>query len=118
MLMRSFAPKNPRVHVGVIDRRSARGGHTGLDEVSACGLLSHTSLLSLSLSLSLSLKLMLNACCRYQFECCASTRGDDWILQFLTDQINGLTNSGSDIFLSSIFSSDSADRKMENRING
>src|SRR5262249_58148401 len=37
--------QNPRVDVCVIDRRSARRGYTGLDEVSACGLLSHTSLL-------------------------------------------------------------------------
>src|SRR5262249_25206365 len=37
--------QNPRVDIGVVDRRGARRGYTCLDEVSACGLLSHTSLL-------------------------------------------------------------------------
>src|SRR5262245_44232289 len=37
--------QNPRVDVGVVDRRGAGGGYAGFDEVSACGLLSHTNLL-------------------------------------------------------------------------
>src|SRR5262245_19840158 len=37
--------QNPRVDVGVVDSRGASRGYTCLDEVSACGLFSHTSLL-------------------------------------------------------------------------
>src|SRR5262249_11810438 len=75
--------QNPRVDVGMIDRRSARGDYTGLDEVSACGLVSHTSLLSLILKL--------NACCGFQFDDCAPSRDDVVILQSSAAQINGLT---------------------------
>src|SRR5262249_28053264 len=56
-----------------------RRGYTGLNEVSACGLLSHTNLLGK------------NACCDSRIDCCAAER-DGRILHSSDAQINGLTN--------------------------